>query len=91
MANAQKGFVSQNVVVTGSGVGHDALKQLVEVFFHDFPQGAPTKAASPYLGGDVRVRRDLDGVSYLGLAFPSTSSSGACFTRSMYTLIIVTY
>lgn len=63
-------FHSGNVIVTGTGISHDTLKQFAEKYLSFLPEGTVASPHSPYVGGDIRVRRDFDGDSYLGLAFP---------------------
>jgi len=72
-------FVLENVVISGTGVSHDRLKQLVQVSFADLKKGKAGKAASPWVGGDVRIRKDLDGVSHVGIGFPIKESNGLFF------------
>lgn len=70
-------FVLENVVISGSGVDHDHLKQLVKVSFADLKKGKAVKASSSWVGGDVRIRKDLDGVSHVGIGFPIKESNGS--------------
>lgn len=64
-------FVSSNLVVTANGISQDKLKSLMTLHGDLLPSGPTTPLpSSPYIGGDVRVRVDLDGSTNLGLAFP---------------------
>lgn len=64
-------FVAGNVTVAANGVSYDRLKGIVAAHSGAISKNAPAAvAASPYTGGEVRVRRDLDGLTKIGLAFP---------------------
>ena len=63
-------FKTGNFVISADGLSHDTLKEVVECQFHGLSTGRTSVAASPYIGGDIRVRADLGGVTYVGLAFP---------------------
>lgn len=82
---AAKTFVTGNIIVSGTGVSHDYLKQLVDTLFVAIPKGPATSTKSDYVGGDIRIRKDLGGTSYVGLAFPigSTTSGQVFFLRSI--------
>jgi len=84
-----KNFTSgQMVVTTTGGLSHDALKQLAEVHLHGLPSSKPmTAAASPYVGGDMRVRTDLDGESHLALAFPVPAGDAAGPYKVLFQLL----
>jgi len=72
-------FTAPRITVAASGgVSHDALKQMVECYLHSAPAGAASPVpASPYQGGELKVRKDLDGQTYLGLAFPVPAGADA--------------
>ena len=82
-------FVLENVVISGTGVSHDRLKQLVQVSFADLKKGKAVKAASPWVGGDVRIRKDLDGVSHVGIGFPIKESNGLLLLLLLYIYIYI--
>lgn len=77
-----KTYISGNVTVTASGgVSHEQLKELVDCYLHTLkdagaavgtaqPSRLPALPESPYIGGDAKIRSDLNGVTYLALAFP---------------------
>ena len=70
-------FVSGNLVVTSNGISQDKLKGLLALHGDLLPIGPPTPLPpSPYVGGDVRVRKDLDGSTNLGIAFPVPPGDG---------------
>lgn len=71
-------FVKQNLVVTATGLSADALAKLVEVNAADVPSGkAVTLPGSAYVGGEVRVKADLNGKVNVALAFPAPVGSAA--------------
>ncbi len=64
-------FVRGNVVVVGNGIGQEQLEAAINKSVAALPEGpAVALPASAYVGGDVKVRTDLDGASLFGLAFP---------------------
>lgn len=65
-----KTFVSGNVIVAANGVPHDSLKEIVDAAAGCIPAGTASALRSGFVGGEVKVRTDLDGVTHLGLAFP---------------------
>jgi predicted Zn-dependent peptidase len=75
LAYRAKTFVSSNLVVTGSGISAANLKVLLETYLHELPKGSKTVVVSPYLGGDVRLKADLEGSTYIGLAFPTPAGA----------------
>lgn len=68
-------FLSGNLAVIGSGISHTTLQKLVEKYIC-LPGGSTPFPASPYVGGDNKVRIHL-GVTHAGLAFgiPSNADS----------------
>lgn len=69
-------FVQENVVVAGSGISQDRLKALLALHVARIPSAAGKVQQAPelkYVGGDLKVRADLDGASQLALAFPISS------------------
>ena len=79
MAYRHAHFTAPRMTVAASGgVSHESLKQMVECYLHSVPAGsAVTVPASPYQGGDMKVRADMDGMTYLGLAFPVPAGDAA--------------
>lgn len=79
MAFRRAHFTAPRITVAASGgVSHESLKQMVECYLHTVPAGAASPIpASPYQGGDLKVRTDLDGQTYLGLAFPVPAGEAA--------------
>ncbi len=73
---AYKHFVTGNVVISASGIPHERLKDISEAMLAEFQTGDSTKITSPYIGGEVRIRKDINDLSYLGLAFPVTKTNG---------------
>lgn len=64
-------FIAKNIVVTASGIPHDDLKQVVEFHLHGLPNVEVAKLDdSPFVGGEIRVKADFNGGTYLGLGFP---------------------
>ena len=72
MAFRKAHFTAPRITVAASGgISHDSLKQMVECYLNGVPTGVTSSVpASPYQGGDLKVRADLDGQTYIGLAFP---------------------
>jgi predicted Zn-dependent peptidase len=73
-------FKSGNIIVTASGISadkHDDLSGLIEKVFAPLATGTGSKAASPYVGGYAKVKKDICGQTYLGLAFPTPTGEGA--------------
>eukprot|EP01039_Chlorochromonas_danica_P001985 gene1985-2165_t len=69
-------FVQENVVVAGSGISQDRLKALLALHVARIPGAAGKVQQAPefnYVGGDLKVRADLDGASQLALSFPISS------------------
>lgn len=67
-------FVSGNLVVTANGISQDKLKSILLLHGDLLPNGpASPVVPSPYTGGQVRQRVDLDGQTHLGVAFPVPS------------------
>lgn len=69
-------FVSGNLVVTSSGISHDALKSVIECHFNTIPNKTSALPSSPYLGGDIRVKTS-SGVTYTALAFETPVGTNA--------------
>jgi len=77
-------YLTSNLVVSASGIAHDTLKSLVECHLSALPSAPSSSSASssalpasPYIGGDIKVRVDLDGVSHVGVAFPVPAGAAA--------------
>lgn len=71
-------FVRGNVVVVGNGIGQEQLEAAINKSVTALPDGpAVALPASTYVGGDVKVRTDLDGASLFGLAFPVPSGDAS--------------
>ena len=63
-------FVRGNVVVAANGISQDRLNGALNKSSSVIPAGkASAPASSAFVGGEVKVRTDLDGSSRLGLAF----------------------
>jgi len=63
-------FVRGNVVVAANGISQDRLNGALNKYSSVIPAGkASAPASSAFVGGEVKVRTDLDGSSRLGLAF----------------------
>lgn len=73
---ATENLDTEKIVVAASGVSHDKVKQLVEAAFNNFVHiPSPKVAPSPFTGGEVRIRKDLDGASYVALGLPASPAS----------------
>jgi predicted Zn-dependent peptidase len=72
-------FVASNLVVSLSGgVPHDQVKKMIETHFCSLPasKNNAVRPASPYIGGDRKVRINLGGETYMSLAFPTPAGEG---------------
>lgn len=85
LAYRQAHFVRNNVVVAASGgISQGALDAAVSKHIKAVPAGqAASPAASSFVGGEVKVRVDLDGASRFGLAFPVPAGDAGKFGRRM--------
>jgi predicted Zn-dependent peptidase len=72
-------FTSGNLTVTATNVNHESLEQVLQCFLHGLPAGKTAATASPYVGGDFRLRTSLGGKSYLGLGFPVPAGEAGAF------------
>ncbi len=77
MAFRSRQYTAGNIVVTASGISHDHLKAAVEGAFAGHGGAASTPVSSPYQGGDIKVRTDLNGKTYAGVAFPVPAGAAA--------------
>lgn len=77
MAFRSRQFVAGNIVVTASGVSHENFKSAVNGAFTSLSGTATAVDSSPYIGGDIKVRTDLNGMSHAGIAFPVPGGAGA--------------
>ncbi len=77
MAFRNTHFKTGNLVISASGVPHDTLKGLVDCYFHGMPEGKSTATAVTYSGGDMKVRTDLDGETYMALGFHSPAGGAS--------------
>lgn len=80
-------YKTGNLVVSATGISHDKLKQYVECYFSSLPKGESKTPAAPYVGGDIKVRADLDGETYLGLAFPTPAGEASKPYSVLYNLL----
>lgn len=74
-------FVGSNIVLTANGISASALKAIVDEYGATLSAGtAAALPHTPYVGGDVKVRRDMDGeLSYQALALPVPAGlAGEC-------------
>lgn len=67
---ANEFYTPSRMVLSGAGVDHDELVKLANKYFGDIPASSANVAtpASPYKGGDVRVRGDSP-VTHLAISF----------------------
>ncbi len=75
MAFRSKNFVSNNVVISATGISFEEMKRYVDCHFFNMTSGAQAAAGGAYVGGDMKVRVDLDGDSYLAVGFPVPSGA----------------
>jgi predicted Zn-dependent peptidase len=76
LAYRQAHFTRENLtIVTNGGASADAVKSILEAHLAHFPTKGSNKGvvlpAATFVGGDVKVRADLDGKTHLALAFPT--------------------
>lgn len=79
MAFRSRQFTAGNLTISGSGISHENLRNAVDDAFSGFSGAATAKQASPYIGGDLRVRADTGGVTFAGVAFPVPSGAAGAF------------
>eukprot|EP01038_Epipyxis_sp_PR26KG_P004996 gene4996-6981_t len=76
-------FTRKNLVITANGISSDQLQPIVNNLSGVIIEGSPVVSpASPYVGGEVKIRTDLNGKTYTSLAFPvptGTSESAKPF------------
>ena len=85
LAYRAKTYTASNLVVTASGIPATNLRVLLEAYLHELPKGAGRVLhSSPYIGGDVRMKADLDGKTVIGLGFPlPENDSSALLLKDM--------
>jgi predicted Zn-dependent peptidase len=71
-------FVSQNLTISFSGVPHETAVALTECYFLNLKSGQPILDSSTplYIGGSLRVKANMNGATYAGLAFPTDGKDG---------------
>lgn len=79
----QHQFVGSNIVIASSGISHDTLKHLTEKYLGSLKAGTVFNTTSPYVGGDVKLRVDFHGETYIALAFPVPAAGPAGKRLSM--------
>lgn len=72
---AQSAFVGSNINLVGTGVDHDQFSHAANDFFSGVASGSHTRAASEYVGGEVRVARG--GVTEVAVALSTAGASPA--------------
>ena len=76
MAFRAGAYTAGNLVITGSGISHETLRNAVDGTF-TLSEGKSAVPTSAYTGGDIKVRTDMGGVSHAGIAFPVPAGAGA--------------
>lgn len=74
-------FVQSNVVVAGNGIAQDRLDAAINKWAPSIAVGAAhMQPATAFVGGEVKVRTDMDGASRFGLAFhvPAGDAGESC-------------
>jgi predicted Zn-dependent peptidase len=85
MAYRERVFVPSNIVISATGVPHEALAALAEGVFEGASVGEPVAApTATYEGGYMKVRKDVGGSATVGLGFPLPSGDAGTFA-SLYT------
>lgn len=77
----QHQYTADNVVVASSGLTHTAAKSLSDKYLGQLPAGGSKPAASPYIGGDAKLKLDCKGHTYSALAFPASNPKAANVLR----------
>jgi len=74
-----KTFVAGNVVITANGLSSATLESMLSGSMASFPTASapPSSVSCPYVGGVEKTRTDLNGMTYLGLAFPIPAGEAA--------------
>jgi len=62
-------YKSGNLTISGNGIHHEALCALTECYFHKLVPGSSVAPSVEYVGGELKVKADLKGISYGGVAF----------------------
>ena len=85
LAYRAKTYTASNLVVTASGIPATNLRVLLEAYLHELPKGSGSIVpTSPYTGGDVRVKADLEGKTVIGIGFPiAANDSSALLLKDM--------
>ena len=81
LAFRNEGFVSGNLVVSGSGVEQKVLEELVGRYAGQWLPRGPRRLVpeSAYVGGELRQKADLGGAVLATLAFPAPiGEAGEC-------------
>lgn len=74
LAFREKQFVASNIVVSGSGISQEKLEAAIAANENVLQKASVTALGkTAYSGGYVRVRKDLDGKTVVGLGFPVVS------------------
>mgnify|MGYP003385886377 CR=1 FL=1 len=76
-------FTAGNVVVSSSGLSHNTAKILSTKYLSALPAGATAPQASPYVGGDAKLKVNCKGHTYSALAFPITNTKASNVLRLM--------
>lgn len=76
LAYRQAHFTRENLtVVTNGGITADAVKKILDVQLAHFPTKGGNKGltlpSATFVGGEAKIRADLDGKTHLAVAFPT--------------------
>lgn len=82
LAYRQAHFNRENLtIVTNGGITSETVKKWVELYGSHLPTKGGKKGislpATAFVGGDVRVRGDMEGPTHLALAFPTPAGDAA--------------
>lgn len=74
----QHQFTASNLIVASAGLPHETLRKLTDKYLSTLPTASTnTTGASPYVGGDARLKLDTHGATYVALAFPVPAGGAA--------------
>lgn len=76
-------YTAGNVIVSSSGLSHNAAKGLAAKYLSGLPEGASRSAPSPYMGGDAKLKVNCKGHTYGALAFPMIDYKASNVLRLM--------
>jgi hypothetical protein len=80
-------FKSGSTVITSSGVDPKLVYSWSEKAFQNLATGSNKTLSTAYTGGDVKLKAETDGISYVALGFPVPSGESGLIIND----ILLTY